>query len=51
MSPKEEAKNSAHRRDLTAAKTNGISENRRALKTSKRIPVCERNSGLAIYYC
>lgn len=48
MSPKEEAQNSAQRRGFMATKTDGISEDRKALKTSKRIPHCERNNGLAI---
>lgn len=53
MSPKEEAQNSAQRKDFTAAKTNSISEDKEgvALKTSKRIPHCERNNDLAVYYC
>lgn len=51
MSPKEEAQNSVQRRGFMATKTDGISEDRKALKTSKRIPHCERNNGLAIYYC
>lgn len=28
-----------------------ISEDRRAPKTSERIPYCERNNDFAIYYC
>lgn len=52
MSPKEEAQNSARRKeDYTAARINSISEDQRALKISKRIAYCERNSNIAIYYC
>lgn len=52
MTPEKKSPNSAEQReDCTTARTNSISEDRRDLKTRKRIHHCERNNGLAIYYC